>query len=123
MKNEALQNEVKKHLNGKECKLISDLKIRWNSILFMIKAFVKVEAPLLVVLKDLDASLNLEEKDFEFAKELVKVLDPIFIASKTICRRDATLLTAEIVFKNLIQELEKQNTEFSLKMAASFRKR
>ena len=50
-------------------------------------------------------------------------MEPLFVATKKICQRDATLLTAEIVFKNLISELERQNSEFSIKMADSIRKR
>ena len=46
LKNDNLQNEVTKEL-GKESKLLLDMKVRWNSMLFMLKSFVKVETPLL----------------------------------------------------------------------------
>ena len=75
------------------------------------------------VLEEYNPDFKVEEKDFKLAREVIKVLDPLFVATKMICRRDATLLTAEIVFKKLISELEKQDSEFSVKMAESIRKR
>ena len=46
LKNDNLQIEVTKEI-GKESKLLLDMKVRWNSMLFMLKSFVKVETPLL----------------------------------------------------------------------------
>ena len=77
----------------------------------------------ITVLNNYNPDFSVEENHFKFAKEVIKVLEPLFVATKKICQRDATLLTAEIVFKNLISELEKQDSEFSIKMADSVRKR
>ena len=46
LKNDNLQLEVTKEI-GKESKLLLDMKVRWNSMLFMLKSFVKVETPLM----------------------------------------------------------------------------
>ena len=74
-------------------------------------------------MSDDNPDFTVEEKHFKLAKEVIKVLDPVFVATKKICQRDATLLTAEIVFKSLISELERQDSEFSVKMANNIRKR
>ena len=122
LKNDALQVEIEKHL-GKKSKLLMDLKIRWNSILFMAKSLVKVQDPLMKVLEDFEPDFVLNESDFELAKEIIQVLDPVFVATKKICQRDANLLTTEIVFKSLISKLEIQESELSKKMAQCIRNR
>ena len=105
--NGALQEEVKSQLGIKESKLSGDVRTRWNSMVFMLRSFVKVKGPLMKIWPEFNRkNIDLDEKDFDKAEEIITVLDPVLIACERICQRDATLYSADIVMKETITELE-----------------
>ena len=60
-------------------------------------------------LLDLSIEHGISTTEFLFLNELKCVLEPIKLEVKALCRKDATLLTAEGVFQSLFVELEKRN--------------
>ena len=123
--NGALQKEVQNQLGLKSSKLQSDMKTRWNSFLTMLEKFVKLEGPLMTIWPTLAKSkkLSLEQSDFQVAKNIIAVLKPCLAASKNLCRRDATLYTAEIIMQELSNELENLDSDLASELALKVRER
>ena len=86
---------------GKELVLILDSKTRWNSMLTLIQRFIKVKKAVFKSLVDFSLeNLILSNDELTVIENLAKSLEPIVLGSEMICKREATLFTAE--FKNLM---------------------
>jgi hypothetical protein len=105
VKNDALQREVAKEL-GREVALAKDMPTRWNSLLPMLKSFLKVKKPLLKIMAELSINITFTENDFEAVQDLITALEPVELASKKLCRRDATLLSSEGILRFHFNELQ-----------------
>ncbi|GFX84021.1 uncharacterized protein TNCV_4858291 [Trichonephila clavipes] len=57
--------------------------------------------------------------EFETVTSIVVGLKPVKIGLEKLCRRNATLPTAEGVFSSVIGELNQQNSEFAKNMKYS----
>ena len=107
VKNDVLQEEVKKH-HGREVAFILDCRTRWNSLLAMIQQFLKINEQIGVVLADISPSLICTEQELDILTDIVDALEPVKLAAEAICRKNATLLTAEGIFKFLINKLNQK---------------
>ena len=112
VKNDVLQEEVKKH-HGREVALILDCRTRWNSLLAMIQQFLKIIEQIGVVLADISPSLICTEQELDILTDIVDVLEPVKLAAEALCRKNATLLTAEGIFKFLVNKLNQKNPAFA----------
>ena len=107
VKNEALQKYVLLEQN-KELSLVLDCKIRWSSMNEMVERFIYLKKCISKALLDLSIEHSISTTEFSFLNELKCALEPIKLAVKALCRKDATLLSAEGVFQFLFVELEKR---------------
>ncbi|XP_065665757.1 uncharacterized protein LOC136087194 [Hydra vulgaris] len=107
VKNDVLQEEIKKE-HGKEVSLILDSRTRWNSLLSMIQQFLKVKHSIRKVLKDISPHLICSDDEEDTLSDIVAALEPVKLAA-ALCRQNATLLTAEGIFKFLVNRLKQQD--------------
>ena len=91
---------------GKELMLILDCKTRWNSLLQMLRRFLKLKGCVAKALVDLQMEkLMPEYYEIQVLEELVDALLPVQYAVEELCRRDATLVTADGTFAVLLDAL------------------
>ncbi|CAM1327206.1 ATP6V0B (predicted) [Pycnogonum litorale] len=106
LKNDSLRTNTKSEF-GQELGLILDSKTRLNSLSKMLDRFLKLKRSIAKSLLDFDElECNLAEGDYEVISEVVQALEPFKAGADMICRREATLITADGTFKFMIQELE-----------------
>ena len=122
VKNDVLQEEVKKH-HGREVALILDCQTRWNSLLAMIQQFLKINEQIGVVLADISPSLICTEQELDILTDIVDALEPVKLAAEALCRKNATLLTAEGIFKFLIYKLNQKKSSLCIRMKDAVLKR
>lgn len=95
---------------GQELVLILDSKTRWNSMLTMIQRFIKVKKAVFKSLVDFSLeNLMLSDDELTVIENLAKSLELIVLGSEMICRREATLLTADDTLKFMVKELDVQD--------------
>jgi len=76
LKDEILQKHIQAQLNTEQ-KLILDSKTRWNSLLEMIKIFVKVEKCIRMALVEIGTSITITEAEIKILRDLIDVLEPV----------------------------------------------
>ena len=122
IKNDILQEEVKKQL-GKEVSLILDCRTRWNSLFSMIQQFLKIKDSIVKVLLDISPLLICSDDEFDVLSDIVAALEPVKLAAEALCRQNATLLTAEGIFKFLVNNLKQKNSHLCTSMKDAILKR
>ena len=100
-------------------KLKRDCRIKWGSLVTSIKSALDIKPVLKEFLKYSTFALNDEEWDL--LDEIYSVLMPVKDVVDVICRADADLLQAEIVFIELFDVLESIGTPLSRKMLANLK--
>ena len=108
VRNDALQKEIKKEI-GKELQLKLDCRTRWNSLYTMIETILKVKKSVIQTLADLNNDFIITDQDFDTLEMIGKSLKPVKMAAEALCRRDATLLVAEGIFRFLLKQLQQHN--------------
>ena len=98
VKNSILQKYVREE-NGKELSLLFDCKTRWNSLLAMIDRFISLKKTISKALIDIAATEKMDSIDREILDNICRCLKPIEITVCALNRRDATLLSAEGVYR------------------------
>lgn len=94
---------------GEEMSLFLDCKTRWDSLLLMLKRFIKLKSAGIQSLKDVDKSSEfLTKEEMDRIVALCSGLEPFKVGAEMICRSEATLLTAEKTLQFMVQELSKQ---------------
>ena len=122
VKNDVLQEEVKKH-HGREVALILGCRTRWNSLLAMIQQFLKINEQIGVVLADISPSLICTEQELDILTDIIDALEPVKLTAEALCRKNATLLTAEGIFKFLINKLNQKKSSLCIRMKDAVLKR
>ena len=85
--------------------LMIDIKIRWNSLLTMVERFDKVKICILKSLIDLNSNIYFEDDELSMIHNLVLILEPVKLAVEALCRRDATLLSADTTISFMMNNL------------------
>ena len=71
----------------------------------MIERFVRIQKAVRLALLEMGSDIVISDDEIEALKQLIQILEPARYAVDALCRRDATLLTAEringVVFKRL----------------------
>ena len=109
VKNEVLQKYVLLEQN-KELSLVLDCKTRWSSMYEMVEGFICLKKCISKALLDLSIEHGISITEFLFLNELKCALEPIKLAVEALCRKDATLLTAEGVFQFLFVESKRKSS-------------
>ena len=112
LKNGILQDYVKKTF-GRELKLAIDNKTRWTSMRKMLCRFLKCREEIKKALRNFNIKFDFSEDEITTLKNICDALEPLEVAVKALCRRDATLLTAEKTITFTMKELEKMNNDIS----------
>lgn len=113
VRNEVLQEYIRGTHNGKELSLILDTKTRWNSLVDMVERFLGVHDEIKQALCDLRQPAVFSTSEILSLQQLVSVLKPVKLAVEALCRRDANLITADVVVKFMMQKIEPVNTDLS----------
>ncbi|UYV80387.1 K02A2.6-like [Cordylochernes scorpioides] len=82
-----------------------------------------VKSAIQKALIDVNANVRLTDEDFDIMTQVISALKPFRAAVAAICRRDATLLTAEATVKFLLEELQAQSHSLSKDLQKYFQKR
>ena len=109
VKNSILQKYAREE-NGKELTLLLDCKTRWNSLLAMIQRFTSLKKPISKALIDIGSTEKIDLIDWNILENICQCLKPIEIAVSALCRRGATLLSAEGVYRFLMDQLDKNSS-------------
>jgi len=124
-KNSCLKSDLlkkyTKELLGKELCMIADCPTRWNSLCAMLERFVELKASLqkcLSVLKK-ELQIKVSEEDFKTIQEIANALKPVKLGVEALCRKNASLLTANAVMKFIIQKLKQQENLISSSLLSS----
>jgi hypothetical protein len=95
--------------------------IRWNSLHLILERFDKVKNCILKSLIDLGSSITLDEEELNLIHHLVTTLEPVKLAAEALCRRDATLLSADTTISFMIYNLG--NSDLAVQLKESFLRR
>lgn len=122
VKNEVLQKYVVLE-QKKELSLILDCKTRWSSMFAMIERFLLLKKCIIKALLDLSIAHNISETEFLFLDRLKCALEPVKLAVEALCRQDATLLSAEGIFRFLIVEIQKRRSTLANDLLCAIKNR
>ena len=100
-------------------KLIKDSKIKWGSLVTSLESGIKIR-PLLEEFLEY-STLKLSSEEWDVMEKLVEVLGPIKETVESICRADADLLEAEVVIKELFEELKSNGSPLAMKLLAQLK--
>ena len=114
LKDEILQKHIQAQLNT-ELKLILDSKTRRNSLLEMIKIFARAEKCIKIALVAIGTSTTITNAEIKILHDLIDVLEPVKHAVDGLCRRNATLLTAERIYDFVFKTLSNSVYSASLR--------
>ena len=120
--NEVLQKYVLLE-QKKELSLALDSKTRRSSVYEMIERFMCLKQCISKALLDLSVEHDISTAEFLFLNELKCALEPIKLTVDALCRKDATLLTAEGTFQFLFFELKKRKSSLAEDLLCSVKKR
>ncbi|KAI8114912.1 hypothetical protein CVS40_12775 [Lucilia cuprina] len=101
-----------KNQDGKELKLISDVKHRWNSLSKMIENFLRIWKCVNHALLDFSL-IPFSSIEIEALENLWKTLQPLEIAIKELSKDSVTLIEGEAINKFLFNNLSKINTQYA----------
>lgn len=113
LRNDALQDKIRLGHDGKELILILDTRTRWNSLVDMIERFLRLVPEVKETLDDLGKCFEFEDREIASLKEILSVLKPVKLAVDALCRRDATLITADAAIKFMMEKVRSVDSEFS----------
>jgi hypothetical protein len=118
LKNETLQKYVMSD-KKKELGLLLDSKTRWNSLATMLERFHELRNCIKKSLLDVSPEITIEDSELQKIHDLVLALKPIQAAVEALCRRDASLITADAVLKFTLQKLIDQDTTLARDLIAA----
>jgi hypothetical protein len=126
VKNDLLQKYAVQDLE-KQLILIIDCKTRWSFLLAMLKRFLTMKVVVQKALIDLNkSSIFPSETDLTTVADLVGALDVVECGTAelwALCRRDATLASADQIFEYMLQALKAQKTQVSKTLFKSVEER
>ena len=97
-----------------EFSLSLDCRTCWNSLLEMLKSFLKIKTQVQKALIDENSSeffLNAEK--IQLAQDLVNALEIVEVAATELCGRDVNLLKADQIFEFMFSHLRNGDCEIS----------
>ena len=85
----------------------------------MIQQFLKVKDSINKVLKDISPYLICSDNEVDILSKIVAALEPVKLAAEILCRLNATLLTAEGIFKFLVNRLKQRDSTLCIAMKSA----
>lgn len=102
-----------KAAHGKDIALVLDVRTRWNSLLLMIERFMLLKNEVQKALIDLNEPCHINEDDFLFIEEVIRILKPVKMAVEAICMHDANLLSCDVAINFMMKKISERRTEIS----------
>lgn len=115
-------HEVTNKLYGKKSQLILDSATRWDSTMAMITRFVELKGAVDYALNLVDMGIQFSTEEWSLLATVQKSLELVTATNKHLCRRSETLLSADLAFDFLLQNLPVDH-EFGAKLYKSLVKR
>ena len=112
LKDEILQKHIQAQLNT-ELKLILDPKTRWNSLLEMIKIFVRAKKCIRMAIVEIGTSTTITNAEIKTLHDRIDVLESVKHAVDGLCGRNATFLIAERINDFVFKTLPNSNSVYS----------
>lgn len=109
-KNDLLQKYVKEEMIG-ETNLILDCRTRWNSLADMLERFVKLKVPIQKAMIDLKINQELSESEYQRLADLSRVFEILKATVEELCKRTASLITADTALKFMFTKLDAMQHE------------
>ncbi|GBP39998.1 hypothetical protein EVAR_39227_1 [Eumeta japonica] len=106
---------------GVELVLLLDVRTRCNSMLTMIKRFLKLKNEIKKALIDLDSSQKWDEDNITVLQKLQMILTPTKLAVEALSRQDVNLFTTEAIIDVSLKKLESINDPLALKLVDSLK--
>ena len=119
VKNDRLQQFIKEsNSNNASLALKLDVKTRWNSLLDMLRCFLRVLCEIEKTLLDLDMrELILLGEEVEMLQGLVDILETIEIGSLSMSKNDADLLRADKIIDFMLKKVDESPSQFAARMS------
>ena len=117
-----LQPEIVNN-HGKELQLVLDNKTRWNSLLRMLRRFVRVEREIKVALINMNMVFPFNEEEMEMIRELCESLNHLEVAVNYLCKENMDMVKADQTISFTLSELGNLNTAISFDLMQSLGKR
>lgn len=111
--NDILQAQIFKDI-GKKLQLKLDVRTRWNSLLTMLKTFIRVSNAVERTLTNINRDDLWSEDLVPSIENVLKVLNVTKLAMDAISKDEANLLTSEGAFEFLFDELIRMDSSLSL---------
>ncbi|KAH9631749.1 hypothetical protein HF086_014750, partial [Spodoptera exigua] len=108
--NDLLQKYVKEEMIG-ETNLILDCRTRWNSLADMLERFVKLKVPIQKAMIDLKINQELSESEYRRLADLSRVFEILKATVEELCKRTASLITADTALKFMFTKLDAMQHE------------
>lgn len=89
----------------------------------MLQRFLKLKVCITKALIDIDSDIHFSQGEWATLHELHEILDIIKTIVEILCRRDASLITADVAVKYALKNLKRMNTPLSEEMANALIKR
>lgn len=89
----------------------------------MIKRFFDLRNCVQKALIDLNSiyAFNINDADFKHISSLIAMLAPLSLAVEAMCRRDASLLTANVTVSFMLNQLDKLDDEVAIEFTNSLK--
>ncbi|KAL1238640.1 2,3-bisphosphoglycerate-independent phosphoglycerate mutase [Trichinella spiralis] len=85
------------------CDVMMDSRVRWNSMLTMLRRFLEMKDCVKSALKSLsDVDNFLSETELTLISDIVNALEPVAVFVNALGRKDCSLATAETVLEFLL---------------------
>lgn len=126
-KKSPLKEEVLKKytqaVHGQAFGLLLDVKTRWNSLLTMLERFVLLKNEIQKALIDIREVVYFTDDEFNQMNELIRVLQPVKLVVEALCKRDATLISCDIVLQFVMTRIKEGDSDIATKVYESIKKR
>lgn len=110
-----LQSIILRH-EGKNLSLLLDMKIRWNSILPMIKRYLRIKNHIREIFEEYDQIEKYSTISDEALKDIVETLEPLEEAIIILSKCDTNIIVAEGAMSYVFEKLKENNTSLSRKI-------
>jgi hypothetical protein len=123
MKYETYLEDLIVKAHGKRFNLILDMKVRWNSLIAMIRRFLLLKDELKLATLMMNKAWTFTTEDIEKLSNLLKALEPLEVAIEMLGARKTNLLDAELIYKTIYEDLDKQTSDIAKRLKNAFRSR
>lgn len=99
------------------------MKVRWNTLLYMLKRFLEILKPMQKAMVDWNLNISITKEDVRLI-ERVSDFEPLELVLKKLCERETTVLIGYIATESAIRDLaEHKNNQLSVRLSQCLKER